>query len=213
MRLVVVTDNSNRRFSHLQLAELAIKGGADSIQLREKRMKSQQLLALATEMSRLCQKHNVRFIVNDRADIALLSGADGVHLGQNDLPIQAARKILGPNKLIGGTASSLEEALALEHDGADYIGYGHIFETTTKIKTGLPKGAGELKRIVDVLKIPVVAIGGIHLGNIKSVIEAKPGGIAVCGAVCSADNPEIATRALKEIVNSAGKRPVLASKF
>jgi len=214
MRLVVITDIlTQHRFSHRELVQLAIRGGADTIQLREKHMKTQQLLAITQEISQWCKEAKVRFIVNDRVDIAFLCDADGIHLGQDDLPISSARKILGSQKTIGGTAATLEQALEVERQGADYVGFGHVFPTSSKVKTGSPKGVSELKRVCQALKIPVVAIGGIHLGNIKSVMEAGPGGIAVCGAVCRADNPEIATKTLKDYLNLSSQKIPLVSKF
>lgn len=198
-QLCVITDTViQNRFTHLELAEQAIRGGADMIQCREKRnLPSKQLLEIALAMNKLCQAKNIPLIINDRVDIALLSDAAGVHLGEDDLPVQEARKILGPSKIIGAGAGSLERALELEQEGADYIGFGHLFPTQSKAKTGPPKSISELKKICQSVKIPVIAIGGITASNVREALEANPHGIAVIGAVCGAENPETATQQLK----------------
>ncbi len=199
--LCVITDTTiQTRFSHLDLAKFAIRGGADMIQLREKKMKSGELLETASAIQKLCKEARVTFIVNDRVDIALLSGADGVHLGQEDLPIEYARKILGKGKTIGETAGSLEQAIQLEKEGADYIGFGHVFPTRSKDKPSPAKGVAELERISRSISIPVIAIGGISHANLPSLLVARPAGIAVIQAVCGKDNPEEATRELKSLL-------------
>lgn len=197
--LCVITDTSiQQKYSHVELAKLAIRGGADLIQLREKRIPTSQLLDIAKTIRELCRTSGVTFIVNDRVDIALLSGADGVHLGSEDFPLFEARRLLGSHKMIGATASSLEEALNLEKQGASYVGFGHIFPTQSKAKLTPPKGVDALKKICQSLRIPVLAIGGINRDNLLKVVEAEPWGVAVIGAVCASDDPEKATRQLKE---------------
>lgn len=208
MKLHVITDTSIQdRFSHLELAEFAVRGGADVIQLRDKEMGTAALLGVALAMQALCKKAGVTFLVNDRVDIALLADADGVHLGQDDLPVPEARKILGAEKIIGGSAASPDEALALEKQKANYIGFGHIFPTSTKEKSSEPKGVQKLKDVCQTVKIPVVAIGGIDLSNLESVLEAKPAGIAVIRAVCASEDPEQATRQLKSILSQHSSLP------
>ncbi|MFN3393102.1 MAG: thiamine phosphate synthase [Candidatus Thermochlorobacter sp.] len=197
--LCVITDTTvQQRFSHLELAELAMRGGANIIQLRDKHLPAKELFALAVAMRTLTLAFGKLFIVNDRADIALAANADGVHLGQTDLPIPAARKILGKDKIIGGTASTLEEALAVEREGADYIGFGHIFPTTSKKKPTPPKGLEYLRKVVSAVKIPVMAIGGITVENAESVLKTGVRSLAVLSAVATAESPE---RAAAELVS------------
>jgi thiamine-phosphate pyrophosphorylase len=204
--LYVITDTAiQNRFTHLQLAELAINGGADVIQLREKKNSTREILQIAFDVRKICSKSNVIFIVNDRVDIAMIVDADGVHLGEQDLPIPVARKLLGPEKIIGGTASNFDEAKLVEQEGADYIGFGHIFDTKTKFKPYEPRGLDLLKEVCKNIKIPVIAIGGINYSNAEFVIKAGASGIAVTSAVCCAEEPKEETGRIKEIVISAQK--------
>lgn len=201
--LCVITDVSiQSRYTHLELCELAIRGGASVIQLRDKTASSRELYALAVAMQLLCTSLGATFIVNDRVDIALAANTDGVHLGQTDLPIPAARRLLGPDKLIGGTASTLEEAMQVERDGADYVGFGHIFPTTTKEKPSAPKGIEALSQVIASVKIPVMAIGGITHAN-AHLVARTGAAIAVVSAVCASENPTAATRSLVDIISTA----------
>lgn len=197
---VIIDSESSQTYSAVELAEMAVKGGADLIQLRAKKMKTDELLETAVKINEICQKEKVPFIVNDRTDIALLSHASGVHLGNEDLPILEARKILGKEKIIGGTANILEKAFELERQGADYIGFGHIFPTQSKIKNTPPVGIEKLKEVVKAVKIPVAAIGGIEESNLDQVLEAFPYAVAVIRAVCGSENPEKVARTLKAII-------------
>lgn len=203
--LCVITDVSiQSRFTHLELCELAIRGGASVIQLRDKTASSRELYALAVAMQLLCTGLGATFIINDRVDIALAANTDGVHLGQTDLPIPTARRLLGDDKLIGGTAASLEEALQVERDGADYIGFGHIFPTATKQKPSAPKGIEALSRVVESVKIPVVAIGGITHANADAVARTGAS-LAVVSAVCASENPTAAARNLVETISAVDR--------
>jgi thiamine-phosphate pyrophosphorylase len=200
-RLCVITDvETQNKYSHIELTKLAIKGGADIIQFRDKKMPTCELIKTAIKMKRLCDSANVLFIVNDRVDVAMISNADGVHLGQDDIPTKEARRLLGNNKIIGKTAHNLLEALKNEIDGADYIGFGHIFTTNSKIRNTKPKGTKKLNRICSKLRIPVLAIGGIGPGNVHSVMSTGVHGIAVIGSVVKSDNPSKAVSELKRIV-------------
>ena len=161
-KICIITDTLvQKKYSHIEIAKLAMKGGADIIQLRDKNLSTSELIEIAKKISVLCKKKNVLFLVNDRVDVAMVSDADGVHLGQEDIPIKDARKLLGKNKIIGGTAHNMKEAIACEKAGADYIGFGHIFPTASKHKPDKPKGTAQLEEIVKKIKIPVIAIGGI----------------------------------------------------
>lgn len=186
----MITDTAiQNKYSHYQIARLAIKGRADIIQLRDKSLSTSELTQVAIRIAALCRKHNVTFLINDRVDVALVSDADGVHLGLEDIPIKEARKLLGKNKIIGGTAHSLAEAKKCEKEGADYVGYGHIYHTKTKFKPEKPKGTQQLKSIVSKIGIPVIAIGGISPANIREVITTGVHGAAVIGAVLNSSDP------------------------
>lgn len=190
-KFCVITDTViQSAYSHLKIAEYAIKGGADMIQLRDKSMPTDELIETAFRIKKICLKYDVTLIINDRVDVALVSGADGVHLGKDDLPVKDARKILGNSRLIGATAHSLEEAKKAERDGADYLGYGHIFPTATKIKSDKPKGIIELENVIKKTNIPIIAIGGINKRNLTSVLHSLVYGIAVCGAIVNSEQPQ-----------------------
>ena len=198
-RLYLITDtNIQNKYTHYEIAKLAVKGGADILQLRDKSLSTSELYETAKKIAKLCKKNGVIFIVNDRVDIALASGADGVHLGNSDIPINEARKLLGKNKIIGGTAHSLSEALKCSDEGADYIGYGHIFPTKTKYKPEKPKGILNLKKVVTKINIPVFAIGGISTDNISDVMNSGVHGAAVAGYVLKAGDPKGALKELKK---------------
>jgi thiamine-phosphate pyrophosphorylase len=202
--LHVITDETvQSRFSHFELAERAIAGGADTIQFRDKSRGAKDLVEIASALARLCRERNVPFIVNDRVDVALAALADGVHLGQTDLSVEVARGLVGPRMIVGGTASTLEDAIASQHEGADYVGFGHIFPTSSKVKRGEPKGPDSVREICRALRIPVVAIGGIDPSNFLSVLEAGAWGIAVISSVCAADDPAGAARVLRQGIDSA----------
>lgn len=202
----VITDETVQgRFTHARLARLAIAGGADLIQLREKRRSKNELVAAALEVREVCRAAGVPLIVNDRADIALAIGADGVHLGRKDLPIAAARRMLGPDVIIGYTASTLEEARQAERDGADYVGFGHIYPTRSKTKPGTATGTAALAEVCRTLNIPVIAIGGIEETNLRPVMDSGAWGVAVIASVCGSRDPQRAAAALAEIVR-AGKK-------
>ena len=189
-RLYLITDTAiQKKYSHYQIAQFAVKGGAEVIQLRDKSLSTSELIKTAIKIAALCRKHKVTFLINDRVDVALVSNADGVHLGKEDISIKEARKLLGRNKIIGGTAHSLAEAKKCEKDGADYIGYGHIYPTKTKYKPEKPKGTEQLKLIVSKTCIPVIAIGGISPANIEDVMKAGAHGAAVVGSVLKSSDP------------------------
>jgi thiamine-phosphate pyrophosphorylase len=193
----VLTDvDLQSRFSHLELTRLALAGGADTIQFRQKTGSTRDLIETACRMKALCHEAGATFIVNDRIDVAIASDADGVHLGQSDFPIPLARKLLGDHKIIGGSASTLKEALKCREEGADYVGFGPVFETASKADAAPASGLAVLRQVVLEVGLPVVSIGGIHAGNVGSVFEAGSHGIAVISAVCCQEDPEAATRCL-----------------
>jgi thiamine-phosphate pyrophosphorylase len=202
-RFHVLTDTVlQSQFSHLELAELAIDGGADTIQFRQKSGETRQMIRVAEQMQVLCKRAGVTFITNDRVDVAIASHADGVHLGQNDFPIDLARKLMGEEAIIGGSASNLEEARKCLLEGADYIGFGPVYPTTSKEDAGPVGGLGLLKQVVDEIPLPIIAIGGLTVENIPMVMEVGVHGIAVISAVCCQNDPGEATRCLRRLLES-----------
>jgi len=203
-RLHILTDIAlQNRFSHLELAAMAISGGADTIQFRQKNGSTREMIEIARNMKELCDRAGVTFIVNDRIDIAIAVEADGVHLGQDDFPIRLARRLLGNDKIIGGSAGSLEEALKCVSEDVDYIGFGPLYPTTSKEDAGPVTGIGMLKRLLKDIHLPVIAIGGVDSGNVSEIMRLGAYGIAVISAVCCQDDPEQATRILIEALNDS----------
>ena len=176
--------------------EKAIKGGAGVIQLREKDASGRSFLQTAESVHDITQRYGIPLIINDRVDIALAVGAEGVHLGQDDIPARAARRIIGPDMILGVSASSLEEARQAERDGADYLGVGAMNPTMTKSDADTVT-VDELKAIRAAVSIPIVIIGGINLGTIGHYKGIGVDGIAVVSAVVAADDPEKAARELR----------------
>ena len=180
-----------------EVAAAAIRGGADVIQLRDKTASARQLREEAARILPLARAAGIPLIINDRADVATSAGADGVHLGQDDLPIAAAREVVGPHRLIGQSTHSLEQALAAEREGADYIGVGPIFPTPTKPDYG-SVGPALIETVSSRVHLPIVCIGGIDATTLEPVLAAGATCVAVVRAVCGATDPEQAARAFKE---------------
>ena len=196
VRLYALISSGRYCDSVRETARAAIAGGADLIQLREKDIPDAMHLALAAEIRDLTDETGKLFIVNDRPDIAALVGADGVHLGQHDLPVSEARKLLRPGALIGKSTHSLAEALAAATEGADYIGVGPIYETNTK-DAGPLQGPELLKEVLAEVSIPVVAIGGITADNVGELVAVGCKCVSVCAAICNAPNPRTAAEAIR----------------
>ena len=200
--LHILTDTVlQSRFSHMEITRLAIAGGADTIQYRQKSGSTREMIEIARNMKRLCSEAGVAFIVNDRLDVTIAAEADGVHLGQDDFPIPMAREILGEGRIIGGSAATLDEALKCLSDGADYVGFGPVYPTSSKDDAGPVSGIDILKQVVEIIPLPIIAIGGVGAENIPDVMRAGARGIAVISAVCCQDDPEEATRALYQALN------------
>ena len=197
VRLYVIITSGMCRGSVRETARQAVAGGADAIQLREKQVSDNQLLALAAELRGLADETGKLFLVNDRADVAAIVGADGLHLGQHDLPIAEARRLLRPGAIVGRSTHNIEQAKAAVTEGADYVALGPIFQTTTK-DAGAPVGPELLKRALAEIELPVVAVGGINARNISQLTCAGAKCVAVCSAVTSADNPEAAAAEIKK---------------
>ncbi|MDP2729478.1 MAG: thiamine phosphate synthase [Dehalococcoidales bacterium] len=188
----------------LEAARQVIQGGAKTIQLRDKVRSKEKILAAAAELKRLCAEHEVLFIINDYLDIALASDADGLHLGQDDLPIEAARKLLPPGKIVGGSATSVEQAVKAQSAGADYVAVGSIYPTSSKTSTTTPAkvvGLETLRQVREAVTLPLVAIGGITKDNTPEVIAAGADSVAVISAVLSAESPEKASREIADCFN------------
>jgi|Deesub1362B_J571_1020462.scaffolds.fasta_scaffold00168_10 thiamine-phosphate pyrophosphorylase len=188
--------------THDELAEAVLKAGVRIIQFREKKASTKNMVETARRIRKLCDEYNALFFVNDRIDVALACYADGVHLGQEDMPASIAKEIF--DGLIGVSAENGEEAIRAEKDGADYIGAGPVFETTTKEDAGSSIGIEGLRRIVDAVSIPVVGIGGITKHNAQLVLQIADG-IAVISAIAASSNPEREARELLEIVEKFKK--------
>jgi thiamine-phosphate pyrophosphorylase len=202
--LYVITDeNLSGGRSHLEIAEQAIAGGADVIQLRDKTASSRKLFDIGTKLRELTSKHQVNFIVNDRVDVALAIQADGVHVGQSDLPASTVRQLIGSQKILGVSAGSLHEAIQAQKDGADYLGVGPIFEArSTKADAGDPIGLKLIQDIRKQCKLPIVAIGGIDQENVKEVIQTGADCAAIISAIVSAENIKKITTQIKTIIQS-----------
>ncbi len=199
--LYVITDEKlSKGLTHPQIARQAIAGGADVIQLRDKKSDCHYLGRCAAEIGVIAKEAGVPFIVNDRLDIALQAGADGVHLGQDDTPLKFARRIVPKGFVIGVSAGTLDEARKAERGGADYIGLGPVFPTSSKHDAGTVCGLDLLREVKSHVSIPVVAIGGIGVHNAAEVIAAGADGIAVISAVVSQDDIAGAARTLKRII-------------
>ena len=201
-KLHILTDvNLQSRYSHVDLTRLAIAGGADTIQLRQKAGSTREMIEIARQMKQLCEKAGVPFIVNDRVDVALASKSDGVHLGQDDFPIPLARELLGEGTIIGGSAGSIEEARKCLKEGADYIGFGPVYPTTSKDDAGPAGGLDLLKDVVRLISLPIIAIGGVDEQNVRDIMAVGTYGIAVISAVCCQQDPERATRGLSRALS------------
>lgn len=204
LKLYLVTDPGlSRGRSHSEVADEAIKGGVSCIQLRDKTLSTSELCRVGLELAGICRRAGVLFIVNDRTDIAAAVRADGVHLGQDDLDPAEARRILGPDRIIGVTCETPEEARRAEEAGADYLGTGPVYATGTKADAGDPFGPPVIERVSRAVRLPVVGIGGIAYGRAAQVIEAGAAGAAVVSAIAGAEKPALAAAALLEEIEAA----------
>jgi len=198
---VITGEEFSKGRSTAQVVEQALKGGAQVIQLREKKYSTAKLIELGKQLRKLTLEYQATFIVNDRVDVALAVDADGVHLGQDDMPLADARKLLGTKKIIGISVDNLVEAKKAEKTGADYIGVGPIFPTNSKDDAAAPLGLDTLKDIAQNITIPIVAIGGINTTNVSQVIKAGADAISVISAIVSAADIEKAARILANIIS------------
>jgi thiamine-phosphate pyrophosphorylase len=193
-RLYVITNqNISREKSNLEVVKAAISGGADIVQLREKDLSTKEIVEMGRELKKVTDYYNIPLIINDRVDISLAIDADGVHLGQDDLPVEEARRLIGKDKILGISTHSLEQAREAENKGADYIGVGPVFPTQTK-PNYTPIGLELVEKVSNEIKIPFVAIGGIKLNNLKKVINAGAKRIAVVSGIVAENNVKKAAK-------------------
>lgn len=192
--LYFITDRGLSKKNPVDDAKAAIKGGVKIVQYREKSASTRQIIEECREIKRICKKGNALFLINDRIDVALSVDADGVHLGQEDIPYQYARKLLGKNKIIGLSAHSVKDALKNQKLGADYTSIGQIYYTATKKSAKAPIGLEPIRQLKNRLKIPFAAIGGINESNIDDVLGAGAKNIAMISAIAAKENVEGAVR-------------------
>ncbi len=202
--LYLVTDRPlSRGRPSAEIVREAVAGGATCVQLREKSGDTREFLEEARALRAATRELGVPLIVNDRVDVALAVEADGVHLGQRDMPIADARRIGPPGWIVGVSAESVADAIRAEREGADYVGVSPVFATPTKTDTASPLGLEGLRAIRAATKLPLVAIGGIQAGNAREVIRAGADGLAVVSAIVSADSPRQAAAQLKREIAAA----------
>ncbi len=200
LSLYLVTDNSEDVDKFLNTIEEGIKGGVTVVQIREKTASTLDFYNLALKVKEITTKYGVPLIINDRVDVALAIDADGVHVGQSDMPCDVTRRLIGSDKILGISAATIDEAKKAESDGADYIGTGAVFPTATK-DDAPSVTKEELTEIVKSINIPVVAIGGINLENASQLTDTGIAGLSVVSAIMSSDNPKKSSKELLKIFN------------
>ncbi|MBE6856336.1 MAG: thiamine phosphate synthase [Ruminococcus sp.] len=193
-----ITDSTNySEEEFLFRVEEACKGGVTLIQLREKERTTREYITLAEKVHEITKRYDIPLIIDDRVDVALAVNAEGVHVGQSDMPVSIARQLMGDEKIIGATAKTVPQAVEAYEQGADYLGVGAIYPTTTKVRTVLTS-VDTLKDIVKAVPIKVNAIGGLNKDNIYILKDSGIDGICVVSAIMKAENPRVATELLKE---------------
>ena len=202
LRVYLVTDERNPGTALLPVIEQALAGGVTAVQLRRKVALGREFMELGRTIRRLTREAGVLFFVNDRVDVAALVEADGVHIGQDDIPCQEARKLLGPDVIIGVSASTVAQARTAELDGADYLGVGAVYATKSKPDADYT-GLFGLRDICQAISLPVVAIGGIGSEEAKAPIQHGAMGVAVVSAIMSASDPRVAAAHLRKVVASS----------
>lgn len=196
--LYLVTDSTGMTDeAFLQTVCAALKGGVTLLQLREKERSAREYLALAEKVLPLAHEYGVPLLIDDRIDVAIAAGADGAHVGQNDIPVSDARRMLGKGKIVGATAKTPEQAIAAFRQGADYIGAGAVYQTSTKTDTWRIS-AKTIRGIACAVPIPVNAIGGLNRGNLGILSDTGIAGVCVVSALMKAENPELEAKAIKE---------------
>jgi len=201
---VIANQDLQKNRTIIEVIEEIIQGGATIIQLREKNLPTRTFFEEAQTVRKITKKAGIPLIINDRLDVALAVNADGVHLGEEDLPLKYARKI-APHFIIGYSTDSIDQAREAEKDGANYLGVGSVFPTKTKIDAGMAIGTQKLEEIKRAVSIPVIAIGGITLQNLPKVIQSGVDGVAVISAIISAESPFEATKKFRYVIDSFRK--------
>ena len=202
--LYLVTDRGLARGrTTLEILTAAVRGGATVVQLREKDCSTRDFIDQALGIKKFLSAQGVPLIINDRMDVAQAVKADGVHLGQTDMPLEMAKSILGDSMIIGISAESLEDAIEAEKGGADYLGVSPIYATPTKTDTAPPLGLEGLQEIRKAVRLPLVGIGSLSRDNAAEVVRSGADGIAVVSAIVAADDPELAARELKDVIDGA----------
>lgn len=197
--LYFITDGTcYDRQEFLRRIEEALKGGVTLIQIREKNISTREYIEFAGKVHEITKKYGVPLIIDDRVDVMLAVDAEGVHVGAEDMPVEMARKIIGPDKILGATAKTVEAAKKAYKAGADYLGVGAIYPTTTKVKTVLTS-VETLKEICDAVPIKVNAIGGLNADNLDILKGAKIAGVCAVSAIMKADSPKDAAMKMKEV--------------
>lgn len=208
LKLYLVTDRELSLGRSLEeVVHRAVAGGVTIVQLREKDTSTGEFIELAFRLKEILEPYNIPLIINDRADVALAVDADGLHIGQSDMPYEIARKLLGPDKIIGLSVENMSDILAANELDVDYVGISPVYGTPTKTDTAEPFGLEGLRRAVELSVHPTVAIGGINACTISDVIATGVDGVAVVSAICSAENVREAATELKTLVDSKIKRP------
>jgi thiamine-phosphate pyrophosphorylase len=203
-RLHVLTDfHLQQQRSHAELARLAIRGGADSVQFRQKHGGIQNILVEAKRVAQVCGDASIPLIVDDHLDVMQAIDAAGIHLGQQDFPLEDARSILGPEPLIGATATNTDEVVEAYEHGADYVGFGPVYPTTSKRNPKSVKGPEGVRDASAAVPIPIIAIGGITHDRVRPTLEAGAYGVAVLSAICTAKDPERATARFRAAIDGA----------
>lgn len=198
--------HANDRYDYLDGVRMALEGGCRWIQLRMKDASEEEILKTAENTRKLCRQYDAVFLLDDYVELVERSGADGVHLGKNDMPIDEARRLLGKDKIIGGTANTFEDVKRIYSAGADYIGCGPFRFTTTKKKLSPILGLDGYKRIIEQMtaygiNIPVIAIGGILLQDVSDIMQTGVSGVAVSGAILNANNDDTPVTTMKRFIN------------
>ena len=202
LRLTLVTNRASAGDRTLaDVVAAAVQGGVSCVQLREKHLDTRDFLAQAIALRELLAPHGIPLVINDRVDVALACGAQGVHLGQSDMPVAQARRLLPPRVFIGCSVETMQDVLRSATLPVDYLGVSPIFATPTKTDTQAPWGLDGLRRVRAASALPLVAIGGIHAGNAAEVLDAGANGLAVVSAICAAQDPCAAAAALKRLVD------------
>ena len=203
LRLYLVTDQASLRGRTLADVVLAaVQGGVRCVQLREKALSTRDFVAMALSVKDLLAPHGVPLIINDRLDVALACGAQGVHLGQSDMPVMLARRLLPPEVFIGLSVENLADVARAAGQPVDYLGISPVYATTTKTDTAVPWGLAGVRQVRTMTALPLVAIGGIHHGNAAQVLQAGADGLAVVSAICSAPDPQAAARSFQDILKA-----------